>query len=59
MPQISTLAYVANKISHDEPEVFDEDMVKEQLGIDVSTIMQYRDEILDRANVLFASLNAA
>ena len=58
MPQVSTLAYVANKISHDEPDIFDEALVKEQLGLDISTIMQYRDEINEKTNVLFASLNA-
>ena len=58
MPQVSTLAYIANKISHDEPDVFDEALVKEQLGLDVSTVMQYRDQIEEKTNVLFASLNA-
>ena len=58
MPQVSTLAYVANKISHDEPDVFDEALVKEQLGLDVTTLMQYRDKIEEKTNVLFASLNA-
>ena len=42
-----------------EPDVFDEELVKEQLGLDVSTLMQYRDEIIDKTNALFASLNAA
>lgn len=58
MPQVSTLAYAANKISHEEPDVFDEELIKEQLGLDVSTLMQYRDEISDKANALFTSLNA-
>lgn len=58
MPQVSTLAYAANKISHEEPDAFDEDLIKEQLGLDVSTLMQYRDEISDKANALFTSLNA-
>ena len=58
MPQVSTLAYVANKISHDEPDVFDEALVKEQLGLDVNTLMQYREKIEEKTNVLFASLNA-
>lgn len=58
MPQVSTLAYAANKISHEEPDVFDEELIKEQLGLDVSTLMQYRDEITDKTNALFASLNA-
>ncbi len=57
MPQVSTLAYIANKISHDEPDVFDEELVKEQLGLEVSTIMQYRDEIIEKSNALFATLN--
>ncbi len=58
MPQVSTLAYIANKISHDEPDVFDEALVKEQLGLDVNTLMQYREKIEEKTNVLFASLNA-
>lgn len=58
MPQISTLAYVANKISHDEPDVYDEEMVKEQLGVDVAQLMGYRDEIFEKANALFMTLNA-
>ncbi len=58
MPQVSTLAYIANKISHEEPDLFDESLVKEQLGLEVSTIMQYRDEINEKTNVLFSSLNA-
>ncbi len=59
MPQISTLAYLANKISHEEPDLFDEDMVKEQLGLEINQIMQYRDEINERSNALFATLNAS
>lgn len=58
MPQITTLAYAANKISHDEPDVYDEEIVKEQLGIDVAQLMSYRDEIFEKANALFMTLNA-
>ncbi len=58
MSQVSTLAYLANKISHDEPDLFDEEMVKEQLGLEVSQIMTYRDEIQEKSNVLFSTLNA-
>ena len=58
MPQVSTLAYAANKISHEEVDEIDESLVKEQLGLDINTLMQYREEIIDKANVLFASLNA-
>ncbi len=58
MPQVSALAYAANKISHEEPDLFDESIIKEQLGLDVSTLMQYRDAINEKANVLFATLNA-
>lgn len=58
MPQVSALAYVANKISHDEPDAMDEAMVKEQLGLDINTLMQYREVIMDKANSLFAQLNA-
>lgn len=58
MPQVSTLAYVANKISHDEPEIFDESLVKEQLGLQVSEIMSYREEIVEKTNALYATLNA-
>ena len=59
MPQISTLAYLANKISHEEPDLFDEDMVKEQLGLEINQIMQYRDEINEKSSALFATLNAS
>ena len=58
MPQVSTLAYTANKISQDEVEEIDEALVKEQLGIDISTLMEYREAILEKANSLFTSLNA-
>lgn len=58
MPQVSTLAYAANKISHDEPDLFDEELVKEQLGLEVSQLMQYRDEVIEKSNALFATLNA-
>ena len=58
MPQVSTLAYAANKISQDDVEEIDEALIKEQLGIDISTLMEYREAILDKANSLFSSLNA-
>lgn len=58
MPQVSALAYVANKISQDEVEEIDETIVKEQLGLEISTLMEYREVILDKANSLFTSLNA-
>lgn len=58
MPQVSTLAYAANKISHDEPDLFDEELIKEQLGLEVSQLMQYRDEVIEKSNALFATLNA-
>ena len=58
MPQVSTLAYLANKISHEEPDVYDEEMVKEQLGIEVSEVMKIREDIEEKANVLFSQLNA-
>ncbi len=58
MPQVSTLAYVANKISHDEPDLIDEAVVKEQLGLDISDVMQCRDDVIERSNVLFSTLNA-
>lgn len=58
MPQVSTLAYAANKISHDEPDLFDEELVKDQLGIEVSQLMQYRDTIIEKSNALFSTLNA-
>jgi len=58
MPQVSTLAYAANKISHEEPDVMDEALVKEQLNISISELMQYREEIIAKANSLFAQLNA-
>lgn len=58
MPQVSTLAYAANKISHDEPDLFDEDLIKEQLGLDVSQLMSYREEVIQKSNALFATLNA-
>ena len=58
MPQVSTLAYVANKISHDEPDLMDETIVKEQLGLDISEVMQCRDDVLEKSNALFATLNA-
>lgn len=58
MPQVSTLAYLANKISHNEPDVFDEALVKEQLGLEVSDIMKYREIIIEKSNALFMTLNA-
>lgn len=58
MPQVSTLAYAANKISHNEPDVFDESLIKEQLGIEVSELTRYRNEIFEKANALFVTLNA-
>lgn len=58
MPQVSTLAYAANKISHDEPDLFDEELIKEQLGLEISQLMQYRDEVIEKSNALFATLNA-
>ena len=58
MPQVSTLAYLANKISHDEPEVYDEEVVQEQLKLEVSQVMEYRDQINEKANALFSTLNA-
>ena len=58
MPQVSTLAYVANKISHDEPDLIDEAMVKEQIGMEISEVMQCRDEVIEKSNALFATLNA-
>ena len=56
MPQVSTLAYLANKLSHEEPDVFDEDLVKEQLGLEVSRIMELRDTVTEKSNVLFSTL---
>lgn len=58
MPQVSTLAYVANKISHEEPDVFDENLVKDQLGLEISEIMAYSDIVNEKTNALFATLNA-
>ena len=58
MPQVSTLAYLANKISHDEPEIYDEEVVLEQLKLEVSDVMAYREQILEKANALFSTLNA-
>lgn len=58
MPQVSTLAYLANKLSHDEPEIYDEEIVKEQLNLEMNTVMQYRDEIIEKSNALFSTLNA-
>lgn len=58
MPQVSALAYAANKISHDEPDLFEEAIVKEQLGLDVSQLMAYRETIIEKSNALFATLNA-
>lgn len=58
MPQVSALAYAANKISHDEPDLFEEAIVKEQLGLDVSQLMAYRETVIERSNALFATLNA-
>lgn len=36
----------------------DEALVKEQLNISISELMQYREEIIAKANSLFAQLNA-
>lgn len=58
MPQVSALAYLANKISHEEPDVIDETMIKEQLGLEISKVMEYRDEATEKSNLLFTSLNA-
>ena len=58
MAQITTLAYVADVLSHEEPDVFDEDLVESQLKTSASTIMGYRDEIFEKAQALFTSLNA-
>ena len=58
MPEITTLVYLANALAHDEVAPFDEKMVKEQLGLDKNEIMAYREEILERANSLFSTLNA-
>ena len=35
-----------------------EELVKEQLGLETHEVMSYRDEILEKANSLFATLNA-
>lgn len=58
MAQITTLAYVADVLSHEEPDVFDEDLVESQLKTSASTIMGYRDEIFEKAQALFTALNA-
>ncbi len=58
MPEITTLVYLANAISHDEIAPFDEKLVKEQLGLEKNEIMAYREEILEKANTLFSNLNA-
>ncbi len=58
MPEVATLVYLANALAHDEPDVYDEDMVKEQLGLETHEIMSYRAEILEKANALFSTLNA-
>ena len=58
MPQVSALAYLANKLSHDEPDIYDEEMIKDQLGIEISAAMKYREEIIEKSNALFVTLNA-
>ena len=58
MPEVATLVYLANALSHDEPDIYDEELVKEQLGLETHDVMSYRDEILEKANSLFATLNA-
>ncbi len=58
MPEVATLVYLANALSHDEVDLYDEALVKEQLGFETNEIMRCRDEILEKANSLFATLNA-
>lgn len=58
MPQVSALAYAANKLSHDEPDMFEEGIVKEQLGLEISELLNYRDIIIEKSNALFVTLNA-
>ena len=58
MPEVATLVYLANALSHDEPDTYDENLVKEQLGLDPHEISSYRDKILAKANSLFSTLNA-
>ncbi len=58
MPEVATLVYLANALSHDEPDIYDEALVREQLGLETHEIMGYREEILEKANSLFTTLNA-
>lgn len=59
MPQVSTLAYVSNKIAQEDADlVLDEDLVLEQLNLNINQLTEYRVEILSKANSLFTQLNA-
>lgn len=58
MPQVSALAYAANKLAHDEPDMFEEGIIKEQLGLEISELLNYRDTIIEKSNALFVTLNA-
>ena len=58
MPEVATLVYLANALAHDEIDTYDEQIVKEQLCLEPHEILNYREEILEKANSLFSSLNA-
>jgi HD-like signal output (HDOD) protein len=58
MPQASALAYTGNKISHDRPDEIDENIIKEQLGLDINQITKIRTIVLEKSSSLIASLNA-
>lgn len=61
MPQVSALAYAADQIAQDNVDNIanvEEDFLKEQLGIDINQLLEYKDEIEDKVNALFSSLNS-